>query len=43
MRMVISLHQEEDGLHLAILEDTERDDAELDAVRAASTKPGVRN
>ncbi|THB64896.1 MAG: hypothetical protein D6B26_04385 [Spirochaetaceae bacterium] len=28
-RMVISLHQEDDGLHLAVLDDTKRDDAEI--------------
>jgi len=28
-RMVISLHQEEDGLHLSILDDTKRDDEEI--------------
>jgi hypothetical protein len=33
MRMVISLHQEEDGLHLAILDDTKRDASELKAIR----------
>jgi hypothetical protein len=42
MRMVISLHQEEDGLHLAILDDTKRTEAELAAIRAslnASKRP----
>lgn len=34
MRLVVSLHQEEDGLHLAMLDDTERDDAELETIRA---------
>jgi hypothetical protein len=29
MRMVISLHQEEDGLHLSILDDTKRDEEEI--------------
>ena len=33
MRMVISLHQEEDGLHLAILDDTRRGEAELQRIR----------
>lgn len=28
-RMVISLHQEEDGLHLAVLDNTPRDEKEL--------------
>ena len=35
MRMVISLHQEEDGLHLAIFDDTERSDEELEKIRTA--------
>lgn len=34
-RMVISLHQESDGLHLAILDNTERTDPELEAIRKA--------
>ena len=29
MRMVISLHQEEDGLHLAIIDDSPRTDEEM--------------
>ena len=33
MRMAISLHQEEDGLHLAILDDTRRGEAELQRIR----------
>lgn len=40
MRMVISLHQEEDGLHLAVMDDTSRDDEELDAIRLSLTNPG---
>jgi hypothetical protein len=32
-RMVISLHQEDDGLHLAVIDDTWRDDEELDSMR----------
>ena len=40
MRMVISLHQEDDGLHLAILDDTQRNDDELDSIRAALDNPG---
>jgi len=35
MRMVISLHQEEDGLHLAILDNVKRDAAELNTIRAS--------
>ena len=35
MRMVISLHQEEDGLHLAILDDKRRNRSELDKIRNA--------
>ena len=35
MRMVISLHQEEDGLHLAILDDIKRDETDLAAIRAS--------
>lgn len=32
-RMVISLHQEEDGLHLSVLDNTERTDEALTAIR----------
>lgn len=42
MRMVVSLHQEEDGLHLAVLDDTKRTEAELAQIRAslnASRRP----
>lgn len=38
-RMVISLHQEEDGLHLSIFDDTPRDAAELDSIRASLKNP----
>lgn len=34
-RVVISLHQEKDGLHLAVLDDTKRSEAELDSIRSA--------
>ncbi len=34
-RMVISLHQESDGLHLCVLDTTVRSDEELDAIRKA--------
>ena len=34
-RMVISLHQEEDGLHLSILDDTKREDAEIASMEKA--------
>ena len=34
-RMVISLHQEEDGMHLAILDDKKRTEAELEDIRHA--------
>ena len=30
MKMVISLHQEEDGLHLAIIDDAKHSDADLE-------------
>ncbi len=39
MRMVISLHQEEDGLHLSIFDDTPRSDAELESIRASLKNP----
>lgn len=35
MRMVISLHQEVDGLHLAILDSIPRDETELESIRHA--------
>jgi hypothetical protein len=35
MRMVISLHQESDGLHLAVLDSVSRDEAEVTAIRDA--------
>ncbi|MBT3288039.1 MAG: hypothetical protein HN904_12470 [Victivallales bacterium] len=35
MRMVMSLHQEEDGLHLCILDSIKRDDAELETIRTS--------
>ena len=35
IRMVISVHQESDGLHLAVLDTVRRDQTELDAIRAA--------
>ncbi|MFP4432217.1 MAG: hypothetical protein ACLFPV_13275 [Spirochaetaceae bacterium] len=38
-RMVISLHQEEDGLHLAVLDDNKRSDEELEAIRNALKNP----
>lgn len=34
-RMVISLHQEEDGMHLSVLDDHERSDAELEDISKA--------
>ncbi|HSV56704.1 MAG TPA: hypothetical protein VLH39_06295 [Magnetospirillaceae bacterium] len=38
MRMVISLHQEEDGLHLSVMDTTVRKDSELEAIgRALNT------
>ena len=40
MRMVISLHQEEDGLHLAILDNVQRDQSELDRIRGSLNNPG---
>ena len=39
-RMVISLHQEEDGLHLAVFDDTPRSDEELESIRSALRNPG---
>lgn len=37
-RMVISLHQEEDGMHLSVLDDQRRSEAELaDMTRALNT------
>jgi hypothetical protein len=35
MRMVISLHQEEDGLHLSIFDDHVRSEEELEKIREA--------
>ncbi len=35
MRMVISLHQEEDGLHLCILDNNEHSDAEIEKMNKA--------
>lgn len=35
MRMVISLHQEEDGLHLAVLDNISRNETEINAIRAS--------
>jgi len=35
MRMVISLHQEEHGMHLAILDTIKRDDAEINSIRTS--------
>ncbi|MBN2655619.1 MAG: hypothetical protein JXR86_01060 [Spirochaetales bacterium] len=35
MRMVISLHQEEDGLHLCIIDDNEHSDEELKKIDKA--------
>jgi hypothetical protein len=34
-RMVISLHQEEDGLHLCALDDTPRSPEQIEAIRAS--------
>jgi hypothetical protein len=34
-RMVISLHQEEDGLHLAVLDNTPREDREIEKISKA--------
>ncbi|HKK64347.1 MAG TPA: hypothetical protein VJ967_00735 [Clostridia bacterium] len=34
-RMVISLHQESDGLHLAVLDDQERSDEEIEVISKA--------
>ncbi len=38
-RMVISLHQEEDGLHLAVLDDVHRNEEELEVIRASLQNP----
>jgi hypothetical protein len=34
MRMVISLHQEEDGVHIAVIDSVKRSDAQLEAMRS---------
>ncbi len=34
-RMVISLHQEDDGMHLAVVDNTERTDSELEEINRA--------
>lgn len=34
-RMVISLHQEEDGIHLCIMDDTARSDAEIERISSS--------
>ncbi len=42
MRMVISLHQEPDGLHLSVMDSTVRKDSELEAITRAlntTTRP----
>lgn len=36
-RMVISLHQEDDGLHLCVIDNHERPEEELNSMRAALT------
>jgi len=38
-RMVISLHREEDGLHLAILDNVPRSEEELEKIRLALNAP----
>jgi hypothetical protein len=38
MRMVISLHQESNGFHLAVIDDTERSEQELEGMRHALNK-----
>ena len=38
-RMVISLHQEEDGLHLCIMDDNEHTDEEIAAMEKALNSP----
>lgn len=38
-RLVISLHQEADGLHLSLFDDTMRSDSELESIRAALKNP----
>ncbi|MDA3849725.1 MAG: hypothetical protein PF447_00465 [Spirochaetaceae bacterium] len=35
MRMVLSLHQEEDGLHLAVIDDNEHSDEEIQKMERA--------
>lgn len=40
-RMVISLHREQDGIHLAILDNTPRSEQELETIRA-SLNPAKR-
>lgn len=38
-RMVISLHQEEDGLHLSVLDDTKRTEEEMADIHDSLNKP----
>ena len=40
MRMVISLHQEPDGLHLSVMDSTVRKDSELEVIRRALNTAG---
>jgi len=42
-RMVISLHQEDDGLHLCVLDSVMRPEEELEAMRKALTPPYGRS
>jgi hypothetical protein len=39
MRMVISLHQEKDGLHLCVLDDNKHSDQEIEEMRKALNSP----
>ncbi len=39
MRMVISLHQEKDGLHLCVLDDNKHSDEEIEEMRKALNSP----
>ncbi|MFP4010495.1 MAG: hypothetical protein ACLFUM_02255 [Spirochaetaceae bacterium] len=39
-RMVISIHQEEDGVHLSAFDDTNRSEEELESIRRSLDVPG---
>lgn len=39
IRMVVSVHQEEDGVHLAVIDSTNRSEDELEQIRGALNNP----